>query len=59
MDLTVLCFRILCKNKSETYHMEDFRSIWAAVYQFWAHLIWAPKLGRPEKKRFVKMNIGI
>lgn len=29
-----------------------FRSIWTTVYQFWAHLIWAPKLGKPGKNLF-------
>ena len=24
-------------------------SIWTAVYQFWAHLIWVPKTGNPEE----------
>ena len=27
-----------------------FRSIWTAVYQFWAHVIWEPKLGKPGEK---------
>ena len=27
-----------------------FRSIWTAVYRFWAHLIWTSKLGKPGKK---------
>ena len=29
-----------------------FRSIWTALYQLWEHLIWAPKLGKSEKKIF-------
>ena len=29
---------------------EYFRSVWTTVYQFWAHLIWTPKLGEPGKK---------
>ena len=29
-----------------------FRSVLTAVYRFWAHLIWAPKLGKPGKKSF-------
>ena len=36
-----------------------FGSVWTAVYQFWAHLILAPKLGKPGKKFFVKVNIDI
>ena len=33
-----------------------FRSVWAVVYRFWAHLIGAPKLGKPGKKIFVKVD---
>ena len=29
------------------------------VYQFFAHLIWVPKLGKPEEKVFVNVNIDI
>ena len=42
-------------NSSRGY----FRSVWTVVYQFWAHLIWAPKLGKPRKKTSVKVNIDI
>ena len=35
-----------------------FRSVWTTVYQFWAYLIWVPKLGKPRKK-FAKVNIDI
>ena len=30
-----------------------FRSIRTAVYQLWAHLIWAPRLGKGEKNSFL------
>ena len=30
--------------------------IWKVVYQFWAHLIWVPKLGKPGES-FVKVHI--
>ena len=33
-----------------------FRSVWTVVYRFWAHLIGAPKLGKPGEKIFVKVN---
>ena len=36
-----------------------FRSVWTAVYRFWAYLDVAPKLGKPGKKRFVKGNIDV
>ena len=36
-----------------------FGSVWTAVYRFWAHLILAPKLGKPGKKKFAKVNIDI
>ena len=29
-----------------------FRSVWTAVYRFWAYLIWARKLGKPGKEDF-------
>ena len=32
------------------------RSVWTVLYQFWTHLIWAPKLGNRGKKFFVKVN---
>ena len=32
------------------------RSIWTAAYQFWAHLIWAPRLGKRGKNFCVKVN---
>ena len=36
-----------------------FRPVWTAVYRFWARLTFAPKLGNPGKKNFVKVNIDI
>lgn len=35
-----------------------FRSIWTAVYQFWAHPILAPKLGKPVQKIFCESKHG-
>ena len=32
------------------------RSVRTVVYQFWAHLIWTPRLGKRGKKYFVKVN---
>ena len=32
------------------------RSVRTVVYQFWAHLIWTPRLGKRGKKFFVKVN---
>ena len=32
------------------------RSVRTAVYQFWAHLVWAPRLGKRGKISFVKVN---
>ena len=32
------------------------RSVQTVVYQFWAHLIWTPRLGKRGKKYFVKVN---
>ena len=29
-----------------------FRSVWTAVYRFWAYLIWARKLGKPGEEDF-------
>ena len=34
-----------------------FRSAWIAVYQFWTHLIWMPKLVKPGKNSYMKVNI--
>ena len=46
-------------NKTKCIHQQEkylnrgyFRPVWTAVYQFWAHLIWAPKLDKPGKKIF-------
>ena len=36
-----------------------FKSVWTAVNQFWAHLIWALKLGKRGRKVFVKVKIDI
>ena len=34
-----------------------FKSIWTVLYHLWAHKIWVPKLGKPGKTNFVKVNI--
>ena len=31
-------------------------SVWKAVYQFWVHLIWAPRLGKRGKKSFCEIK---
>ena len=36
-----------------------FGSIWTAVYLFWAHLFLMSKLGKPRKKKFVKVTIDV
>ena len=36
-----------------------FKSIWTAIYQFWAHLTWAPKTVKPGNFFFMKVNIDI
>ena len=35
----------------------SFRLIWTVVYQFWANLIWLPKLGKPGKFFFENNQI--
>ena len=44
---------IKCMQKVECmwYFSGYFRSIWTTVYQFWAYLIWVPRLGKPVKKK--------
>ena len=34
-----------------------FRSIWTAVYRFWAHLIWEPKLGKAGQKKLCERKL--
>ena len=34
-----------------------FISVCTAGYRFWAHLIWAPKLGKPEGKMFCESKL--
>ena len=48
---------LLSKTKATMYGKPStarryFRSVWTALDQFWGHLIWAPKLSKPEKKIF-------
>ena len=37
----IYCSEPICVNS------RYFRSVWTGVYQFWAHLTWVPKLGKP------------
>ena len=58
MNYTTRLRLIPLRNKKIAIR-EYFRSVWTAVHRFWAHLIWTPKLGKSEKKNFVKLNIDI
>ena len=47
--------KVIKYGKPSTARMY-LRSVRTAVYQFWAHLVWAPRLGKRGKISFVKVN---
>ena len=55
-SINILCIKYKMKNYGPNTSKHNisargyFRSIWTAVYRFWAHLIWKPKLGKPGEK---------